>query len=200
MATAGSRWAIVMSRGAGFSDQVVELDLLYPSEGIHRRWDASYRITSTAAMWDQTALVLSVPRRKPGDETQDTSKSGPRTFTLHLCVMGELFLEALEISFWVFLECHLIHFWLIGVVADKCSDIPIVVTRWFPFLDGVLVLFVDFGTSCGSRLIVVLISWILESATVAFIKTRLHLSTFWQKVGAETVISELFGRELWSNR
>ncbi|KAF3666008.1 hypothetical protein T459_21504 [Capsicum annuum] len=73
MATAGSRWAIVMSRGAGFSDQVVELDLLYPSEGIHRRWDASYRITSTAATWDQTALVLSVPRRKPGDETQDTS-------------------------------------------------------------------------------------------------------------------------------
>jgi hypothetical protein len=43
MATAGSRWAIVMSRGAGFSDQVpfvnlcsmnaygmVELDFLYP--------------------------------------------------------------------------------------------------------------------------------------------------------------------------
>ena len=75
MATAGSRWAIVMSRGAGFSDQVVELDFLYPSEGIHRRWDAGYRITSTAATWDQTALVLSVPRRKPADETQETLRT-----------------------------------------------------------------------------------------------------------------------------
>ncbi|XP_042385438.1 casein kinase 1-like protein HD16 isoform X1 [Zingiber officinale] len=35
MATAGNRWAVVMSRNAGFSDQVVELDFLYPSEGIH---------------------------------------------------------------------------------------------------------------------------------------------------------------------
>ncbi|KAK7267852.1 hypothetical protein RIF29_20531 [Crotalaria pallida] len=72
MATAGNRWAIVMSRGAGFSDQFVELDFLYPSEGIHRRWDNGYRITSTAATWDQAAFVLSVPRRKPVDETQET--------------------------------------------------------------------------------------------------------------------------------
>ncbi|KAE9452324.1 hypothetical protein C3L33_15775, partial [Rhododendron williamsianum] len=71
----GSRWAIVMSRGAGFSDQVVELDFLYPSEGVHQRWDAGYRITSTAATWDQTALVLSVPRRKPADETQETLRT-----------------------------------------------------------------------------------------------------------------------------
>ncbi|PSS01217.1 Casein kinase 1-like protein [Actinidia chinensis var. chinensis] len=75
MATAGSRWAIVMSRGAGFSDQVVELDFLYPSEGVHRRWDAGYRITSTAATCDQAALVLSVPRRKPADETQETLRT-----------------------------------------------------------------------------------------------------------------------------
>ncbi|KAF2285337.1 hypothetical protein GH714_000120 [Hevea brasiliensis] len=75
MATAGSRWAIVMSRGAGFSDQVVELDFLYPSEGIHRRWDSGYRITSTAATWDQAAFVLSVPRRKPADETQETLRT-----------------------------------------------------------------------------------------------------------------------------
>nr|KAJ0197228.1 hypothetical protein LSAT_V11C700355680 [Lactuca sativa] len=66
MATAGSKWAIVMSRGAGFSDQVVELDFLYPSEGIHRRWDGGYRITSTAA---------TVPRRKPADETQETLRT-----------------------------------------------------------------------------------------------------------------------------
>ena len=101
MATAGSRWAIIMSRGAGFSDQVsltlckysqycrkkdvcseylfhlqvVELDFLYPSEGIHRRWDSGYRITSAAATWDQAALVLSVPRRKPADETQETLRT-----------------------------------------------------------------------------------------------------------------------------
>ncbi|XP_078439124.1 casein kinase 1-like protein HD16 [Wolffia australiana] len=75
MATAGSRWAIVMSRSAGFSDQVVELDFLYPSEGIHRRWDNGYRITATAATGDQAAFVLSVPRRKPADETQETLRT-----------------------------------------------------------------------------------------------------------------------------
>ncbi|XP_065043069.1 casein kinase 1-like protein HD16 isoform X2 [Musa acuminata AAA Group] len=75
MATAGTRWGIVMSRNAGFSDQVVELDFLYPSEGIHRRWDGGYRITSMAATWDQAALILSVPKRKPGDETQETLRT-----------------------------------------------------------------------------------------------------------------------------
>ncbi len=53
----------------------MELDFLYPSEGIHRRWDNGYRITSTAATWDQAALILSVPRRKPGDETQETLRT-----------------------------------------------------------------------------------------------------------------------------
>ncbi|RDY00970.1 Casein kinase 1-like protein HD16, partial [Mucuna pruriens] len=75
MATAGTRWAIVMSCRAGFLDQVVELDFLYPSEGIHRRWDGGFRITSTAATWDQAAFVLSVPRRKPADETQETLRT-----------------------------------------------------------------------------------------------------------------------------
>ena len=55
--------------------QVVELDFLYPSEGIHRRWDAGYRITSTAATFDQAAFVLSIPRRKPTDETQETLRT-----------------------------------------------------------------------------------------------------------------------------
>lgn len=108
MATAGNRWAVVMSRNAGFSEQVivichlflkgksdelfrkknyldlvilficiqvVELDFLYPSEGIHRRWDRGFRITATAATWDQAAFVLSVPRRKPMDETQETLRT-----------------------------------------------------------------------------------------------------------------------------
>lgn len=123
MATAGSRWAIVMSRGAGFSDQVyvgicehlwkqesfwclrkylcykiifplqvVELDFLYPSEGIHRRWDSGYRITSTAATWDQAAFVLSVPRRKPADETQETLRTSAFPST-HVKVDCEIFLS-----------------------------------------------------------------------------------------------------------
>ncbi|XP_010243375.1 PREDICTED: casein kinase 1-like protein HD16 isoform X2 [Nelumbo nucifera] len=75
MATAGSRWGVVMSRNAGFNDQVVELDFLYPSEGIHRRWDNGYRITCAAATWDQAALILSVPKRKPSDETQETLRT-----------------------------------------------------------------------------------------------------------------------------
>lgn len=57
------------------NDQVVELDFLYPSEGIHRRWDSGYRITATAATWDQAAFVLSIPKRKPPDETQETLRT-----------------------------------------------------------------------------------------------------------------------------
>lgn len=53
----------------------MELDFLYPSEGIHRRWDNGYRITSTAATYDQAAFVLSIPRRKPADETQETLRT-----------------------------------------------------------------------------------------------------------------------------
>ncbi|MCO5608231.1 hypothetical protein L7F22_062437 [Adiantum nelumboides] len=75
MATAGSRWGVVMSRNAGFTEQVVELDFLYPSEGIHRRWDSGYRITATAATADQAAFVLSVPKKKVTDETQETLRT-----------------------------------------------------------------------------------------------------------------------------
>lgn len=75
MATAGSRWAVVMSRSAGFIDQCVELDFMYPSEGIHRRWDSGFRITSCAATQDQSAFVLSIPRRRPPDETQETLRT-----------------------------------------------------------------------------------------------------------------------------
>jgi hypothetical protein len=55
--------------------QVVELDFLYPSEGIHQRWDNGYRITATAATLDQAAFILSIPRRKPNDETQETLRT-----------------------------------------------------------------------------------------------------------------------------
>ncbi|KAJ8570510.1 hypothetical protein K7X08_037482 [Anisodus acutangulus] len=75
MTTAGSRWGVVMSRNAGYSEQVVELDFLYPSEGIHRRWESGYRITSMAATADQAAFILSIPRRKMIDETQETLRT-----------------------------------------------------------------------------------------------------------------------------
>lgn len=55
--------------------QCVELDFQYPSEGIHRRWDGGFRITATAATPDQSAFVLSVPRRRPMDETQETLRT-----------------------------------------------------------------------------------------------------------------------------
>ncbi|KAL6532943.1 Casein kinase 1-like protein hd16 [Orobanche gracilis] len=75
MTTAGSRWGVVMSRNSGYSEQVVELDFLYPSEGIHRRWENGYRITSMAATADQAAFILSMPRRKMMDETQETLRT-----------------------------------------------------------------------------------------------------------------------------
>ena len=39
MVCPGKQWAVVMSRCTEYKDQVIELDFLYPSEGIHRRWD-----------------------------------------------------------------------------------------------------------------------------------------------------------------
>ena len=45
---AGKQWAVVMSRCNEYKDQVIELDFLYPSEGIHRRWDEGEYCTSIA--------------------------------------------------------------------------------------------------------------------------------------------------------
>ena len=53
-----------------WAEQCVELDFQYASEGIHRRWDSGFRITACASTPDQAAFVLSVPRRRPLDETQ----------------------------------------------------------------------------------------------------------------------------------
>ncbi|KAG2311740.1 hypothetical protein Bca52824_023297 [Brassica carinata] len=75
MTTAGNRWGVIMSKNSGFSDQVVELDFLYPSDGIHRRWELGYRITSMAATADQAAFILSIPKRKLNDETQETLRT-----------------------------------------------------------------------------------------------------------------------------
>lgn len=48
---------------------------MYPSEGIHRRWESGYRITSMAATTDQAAFILSIPKRKLMDETQETLRT-----------------------------------------------------------------------------------------------------------------------------
>lgn len=111
MATNGMEWGVVMSQGAGFSDQVfffamlnygclsfwqatyrshanhvrdvqvVQLDFLYPGEGIHNRWSSGFCITATAANWRQAAFILSKPNGKPGLPSQDTMRcpTFPRT-------------------------------------------------------------------------------------------------------------------------
>ncbi|KAJ9548697.1 hypothetical protein OSB04_021240 [Centaurea solstitialis] len=71
----GSRWGIVMSRDAPYSNQVVELDFLYPSEGIHRRWENGYRITAAAATEDQAAFILSTSKKRSQDVTQETLRT-----------------------------------------------------------------------------------------------------------------------------
>ena len=48
---------------------------MYPSDGIHRRWENGYRITSMAATADQAAFILSIPKRKMVDETQETLRT-----------------------------------------------------------------------------------------------------------------------------
>ena len=53
----------------------MELDFLYPSEGIHRRWESGYRITSIAATVDQAAFILSAPKRKLPDMAQETLRT-----------------------------------------------------------------------------------------------------------------------------
>uniref|UniRef100_K3XFP6 non-specific serine/threonine protein kinase n=1 Tax=Setaria italica TaxID=4555 RepID=K3XFP6_SETIT len=86
VASSANLWALIMDAGTGFTSQVyelspiflhkvVELDFLYPSEGIHRRWENGYRITSTAATGDQAAFILSIPKRKLMDETQETLRT-----------------------------------------------------------------------------------------------------------------------------
>lgn len=97
MATCMNQWAVVMSKTPGIIDQVrhlsavicggvlflkcchpqqvVEVDFQYPSEGIHKRWDAGYRITCSASTHDQSAFVLSNLRKPNPDETQETLRT-----------------------------------------------------------------------------------------------------------------------------
>jgi len=45
--------------------QVVELDFLYPSEGIHRRWDSGYRITGHGCHLGPGSLCAQHPAAPP---------------------------------------------------------------------------------------------------------------------------------------
>ncbi|KAH7837637.1 hypothetical protein Vadar_016150 [Vaccinium darrowii] len=63
MATSGGEWRVVMSKAAGFN-QVVELDFLYPTEGIRCRWNSGFGITAIGATSEQAAFVLSKPKGK----------------------------------------------------------------------------------------------------------------------------------------
>jgi hypothetical protein len=70
--------------------QVVELDFQYPSEGLHQRYGAGYRITSCAATPDQAAFILSMtkkPKMKPMDETLLTSDFPSKHIKVHLHVL-----------------------------------------------------------------------------------------------------------------
>lgn len=61
---------------------------MYPSEGIHRRWENGYRITSMAATNEQAAFILSIPKRKLLDETQETLRTSafPSTHVKVNCI------------------------------------------------------------------------------------------------------------------
>ncbi|KFK37829.1 hypothetical protein AALP_AA3G034600 [Arabis alpina] len=81
MATSRGRWCVVMSVNSGYFDQVVELDSLHLSERIQRKSECGYIITSMAATSDQTAFILSKPKQKVTDETQETHRTSsfPKT-------------------------------------------------------------------------------------------------------------------------
>lgn len=75
MATANTQWAVIMSRTNIIQEQCVELDFQYPSEGIHKRWDFGFRVTAAAASQDQAAFILSIMKKPPADETQETLRT-----------------------------------------------------------------------------------------------------------------------------
>jgi hypothetical protein len=100
--------------------QVVELDFLYPSEGIHRRWDYGYRITATAATWDQAAFVLSVPKRKPADETQETLRTSafPSTHVKVLSFFFFFFHSSSELIFGNVFKIFLEAYFVMGLAGE----------------------------------------------------------------------------------
>ena len=75
LAASRQRWLLFMSCGTHIIKQCIELDFMYPSEGVRRRWSAGYRVTSCAATAELTALVLSTFNTKPAYFMQEINRS-----------------------------------------------------------------------------------------------------------------------------
>ncbi|MFS7927089.1 hypothetical protein Hanom_Chr04g00304811 [Helianthus anomalus] len=91
-----------LSRGAGFSDQVKTFLLLwnfnvYPSEVMHKRWDAGYRITLTASTSNQAAFVLSI--------REENLHMIHRTHFALLCFLAHMSRLSFMFCFFPFITC-----------------------------------------------------------------------------------------------
>ncbi|CAL5222939.1 g5375 [Coccomyxa viridis] len=71
--SAGGSSLVVTSKGTPYAQQSYKVSDSFPFKCINKKWDAGgFRITACAATPDQAAFVLSVPRRRPMEETQET--------------------------------------------------------------------------------------------------------------------------------
>ncbi|MFS7994553.1 hypothetical protein Hanom_Chr12g01107421 [Helianthus anomalus] len=86
MATARTRWAIVPLWNFN----------VYPSEVMHKRWDAGYRITLTASTSNQAAFVLSI--------REENLQMIHRTHFALLCFLAHM--SRLSFMFVLFLSSH----------------------------------------------------------------------------------------------
>lgn len=67
--------------------QVVEVDFAYPSDAIHQRWNAGFRITACASTAVHTAVSASPSCHHAGqhpDMPHSAFCSGPATAILHV--------------------------------------------------------------------------------------------------------------------
>lgn len=89
-ATIGSRdnyyWVVVVTAGAGFETQAVELDFVYPSEAIHHYWDRGEQILSS---WqaDKQRQVQCKHRLCGQVQAFQISKQIGHCWCLHACAL-----------------------------------------------------------------------------------------------------------------
>lgn len=120
-----------------FLMQVVELDFLYPSEGIHRRWENGYRITSTAATPDQAAFILSIPKKKLMDETQETLRTSafPSNHVKVNHMLQKLAQSQILLVFWT---------WLLFSYGDSKVLCTMLLSTWMPVFSWIHELYILF--------------------------------------------------------
>ena len=70
-------WVVVMSQGAPYQQQAVELDFGYPSQSIHARWDEQFMVTAVACAQDQNAFVLSRGNANAVEQRCTRTSHGP---------------------------------------------------------------------------------------------------------------------------